>query len=255
VFPSLAKAIGLNQALVLQQLQFWLHASGHEKEGRRWVFNTYDQWQKEFPWWTTRTIQSLILRLEQRGFVLSTAKFNAHPMDKTKWYSINHEALYQQIPEPEPPSRQKEQMVTNLVRDGHESASSSLTETSKKETSKKEKEGETPVPESEWYATLLRIGKVDQPEDKLLTWLDSNAILPDHAETTAHALEGRWDGKRYKNVRATFQSWVKRPPLSTNNVKPHKTAEERSEERRAILRREHAQDLAETAARAARKGQ
>ena len=45
--PQLAERIGLNEAIVLQQLKYWLNEteSGVEHDGRRWVYNTMEQWQ------------------------------------------------------------------------------------------------------------------------------------------------------------------------------------------------------------------
>jgi len=45
--PRLAAAIGLNEAIVLQQIRYWLGDKRRPKirDGRRWVYNTYPQWQ------------------------------------------------------------------------------------------------------------------------------------------------------------------------------------------------------------------
>ena len=51
VLPSLAKKIGLNEAIVLQQLHYWLDPKRNKNlhENLHWVYNTYEQWQKQFP--------------------------------------------------------------------------------------------------------------------------------------------------------------------------------------------------------------
>jgi hypothetical protein len=46
IVPSLSVRIGLNEAIVLQQIHYWLCTSNHEIEGRKWVPNTYENWQK-----------------------------------------------------------------------------------------------------------------------------------------------------------------------------------------------------------------
>ncbi|MCP6757123.1 replication protein RepO, partial [Klebsiella pneumoniae] len=50
VLPSLAKAIGLNEALILQQIHYWLNPKHNQNlfKGRYWVYNTYEQWQAQF---------------------------------------------------------------------------------------------------------------------------------------------------------------------------------------------------------------
>ena len=51
VLPSLAVKIGLNEAIILQQLHYWLNPDHNKniREGSHWVYNSYEQWQKQFP--------------------------------------------------------------------------------------------------------------------------------------------------------------------------------------------------------------
>ncbi|PGY05377.1 conserved phage C-terminal domain-containing protein [Bacillus sp. AFS031507] len=92
IIPSLAVKIGLNEAVVLQQIHYWLGISKHKIEGRTWVYNTYEEWQKQLPFWSVSTIKRTILSLEMKGLLLS-ANFNEMKMDKTKWYSIDYDKL------------------------------------------------------------------------------------------------------------------------------------------------------------------
>ncbi len=58
VSPSLAKAVGLNEAIVLQQLHYWLtrfkelQDEYHYRDGRWWAYNTLKGWNDNFPWWS-----------------------------------------------------------------------------------------------------------------------------------------------------------------------------------------------------------
>jgi uncharacterized phage protein (TIGR02220 family) len=92
IIPRLAAKIGLNEAVVLQQIHYWLGISKHDIEGRIWVYNTYEEWQKQLPFWSVSTIKRTIRSLEMLGLVLSD-NFNKMKMDKTKWYSIDYEKL------------------------------------------------------------------------------------------------------------------------------------------------------------------
>jgi uncharacterized phage protein (TIGR02220 family) len=92
VIPSLAVKIGLNEAMVLQQIHYWLGISKHDIDGRTWVYNTYEEWQKQFPFWSVSTIKRTFRSLEMMGYLLSE-NWNRMKMDKTKWYSINYEKL------------------------------------------------------------------------------------------------------------------------------------------------------------------
>ncbi|TCK03277.1 UNVERIFIED_ORG: replication initiation and membrane attachment protein [Anoxybacillus amylolyticus] len=98
ILPSLAKEIGLNEAIVLQQLHYWLQESNNERDGHRWVYNTYEDWQKQFPFWSIRTIRRTIKNLENKGIVISDY-LNSMKIDKTKWYRIDYERLEEIVSE------------------------------------------------------------------------------------------------------------------------------------------------------------
>ena len=111
VLPSLAKAIGLNEAIFLQQLHYFLRISKNRADGRSWVYNTIKDWQVEFSFWSLKTVQRTIESLEEMGLVLSTDKFNKIKMDKTKWYSIDYEKLSEiQVKNTYSPFSQNDQM-------------------------------------------------------------------------------------------------------------------------------------------------
>src|SRR5690242_20371763 len=93
VLPSLACAIGLNEALILQQVHYWLQLpSAHEHDGRRWIYNSYPSWQKQFPFWSVNTVRRALEGLEDKGYLIS-GNYNKRAMDKTKWYTIDYAAL------------------------------------------------------------------------------------------------------------------------------------------------------------------
>jgi len=92
VSPTLAEEIGLNEAIVLQQLHYWLQRSEHFYEGRRWIYNTYTQWLEQFPFWSEKTIKRTITSLESKGYII-TGNFNKAGFDRTKWYSIDYDLL------------------------------------------------------------------------------------------------------------------------------------------------------------------
>jgi uncharacterized phage protein (TIGR02220 family) len=92
IIPSLAVKIGLNESIILQQIHYWLVSSSHVIEGRKWIYNSYKDWQKQLPFWSESTIKRTIKSLEDQGYLISD-NFNLHKMDKTKWYSIDYERL------------------------------------------------------------------------------------------------------------------------------------------------------------------
>lgn len=92
VLPKLAKEIGLNEAIVLQQMHYWLNTSKHTHDGKKWIYNSYKSWEEQFPFWSNVTIRRAISSLEKQD-LLYTGNFNKAGFDKTKWYSINYSIL------------------------------------------------------------------------------------------------------------------------------------------------------------------
>lgn len=94
VLPSLAQAIGLNEAIALQQIHYWLdpRLNKNFQENKYWVYNSYDEWQRQFPFWSLRTIRRTIQSLEDKKLLFSR-NFCNNSFDKTKWYTINYSAL------------------------------------------------------------------------------------------------------------------------------------------------------------------
>ena len=91
---ELAKVFGLNEAIVLQQLNYWLNGKSAKLiNGRKWIYNSYKQWQKDnFPFWSLATVRRAIENCEKKGLII-TDNFNKAGFDKTKWYSIDYEMV------------------------------------------------------------------------------------------------------------------------------------------------------------------
>lgn len=93
VIPTLAKKLNsVDKAIMLQQIHYWLLKSGNKKDGKKWVYNTVHDWAKQFPWLTEKTVQRYLKNLEDMG-LLVTANYNKAKFDRTKWYSIDYDAL------------------------------------------------------------------------------------------------------------------------------------------------------------------
>ena len=90
VLPTLARKIGLNEAIVLQQIHYWLSPQLNKNlfEGRYWVRNTYGQ----FSFWGEKTIRRTIMNLEESKLLISFVTAGFH---KVKYYTINYACLEQ----------------------------------------------------------------------------------------------------------------------------------------------------------------
>lgn len=92
VLPSLAKEIGLNEAIMLQQMHYWLLKSSNEFKGAKWFYKTLEEWQTEFPFWSVMTIRRTLGSLEKQK-IIKIGNFNKKKFDKTKWYTIDYQRV------------------------------------------------------------------------------------------------------------------------------------------------------------------
>jgi hypothetical protein len=90
--PDLAVILGRTEAEILQQIHYWLGKSKNVIDGIRWVYNTYQQWQSQFPFLSERTIRRAVRHLEDLGILKSDRK-EASRWYQRKWYTIDYEAL------------------------------------------------------------------------------------------------------------------------------------------------------------------
>lgn len=92
VLPSLAIRIGLCEAMLVQQIHYWLQKSKPLDDGNCWVYNTVKEWQKQFPFWSENTIFRHLQSLRESGVLIAEQK-SANSFDKTLYYRIDYEKL------------------------------------------------------------------------------------------------------------------------------------------------------------------
>ena len=95
VLPSLAEHIGLNEAIIIQQLHYWLNNTkiGKVVDGRKWMYNSVDSWGENFPFWSSNTIRRALGKLAKMGLIETRTDLNTAGFDRTKWYAINYAKL------------------------------------------------------------------------------------------------------------------------------------------------------------------
>ena len=97
VNTTLANEIGLNEAIVLQQINYWIEinkrAGKNYYDGKYWTYNSIKSWhEKNFKFLSVETVRRVFTKLEKSGFII-TGNYNKDPRDKTKWYTINDKKL------------------------------------------------------------------------------------------------------------------------------------------------------------------
>ena len=118
-----AKVLGLNEAIVVQQVHYWLEINRKAKinlyDNRTWTYNTYEKWQNEnFDFWSTRTVMRIFVNLFDKGIFIR-GNYNKKKYDKTTWVSIDYDKLDEILEEYERNVEisTKCQVVTNYTRD------------------------------------------------------------------------------------------------------------------------------------------
>ena len=97
VSSELAQVVGLNEAIVLQEVYYWCkvnkRAQRQPHDGYYWVWNSYREWQeRHFPWWSVNTIRRTFEKLEEKNLIV-VGKFSKSQLNQTKWYRINFPEL------------------------------------------------------------------------------------------------------------------------------------------------------------------
>ncbi|WP_201547877.1 hypothetical protein [Psychrobacter namhaensis] len=88
--PSLASEIGTNEAIVLQQINYWIQKSNKVYDGKRWVYNTTKEWvEKEFCFMSESTLKRTITNLKKMGLIESK-KLSKHTGYHINYYTINN---------------------------------------------------------------------------------------------------------------------------------------------------------------------
>lgn len=89
VSASLAMEIGLNESMVLLQLEFLISISDHVHEGRVWTYQSLMELRETyFPFWGKSTLGRTVQSLIEKELLL-VGNFNKAGFDRTQWYALN----------------------------------------------------------------------------------------------------------------------------------------------------------------------
>lgn len=88
---KVAELIGVKGAVLLNHLHWWVEKNRANEmnfyDGHYWTYNSSKAYGALFPYWTPKTIQRELQKLEQDGYI-KTGCFNKKSTDRTKWYTL-----------------------------------------------------------------------------------------------------------------------------------------------------------------------
>jgi len=67
ILLTLAQQIGLDKAILQQQLHFRLTHQEQERAGMLWYCQTYTNWTKQLPFWNESKLNVFLLSLKKRS--------------------------------------------------------------------------------------------------------------------------------------------------------------------------------------------
>ncbi len=90
---DLAEEIGLNESIVLLQLEYLIGVSNHERDGRLWTYHTLqDLHTIYFPWWSVMTISRIVKALAEKELIV-IGNYNKLGYDRTQWFALNETGI------------------------------------------------------------------------------------------------------------------------------------------------------------------
>ena len=91
-----AERYGLQQAVVLQHIIWWVLRNGvygkNFRDNRFWTYNSVKAFKHEFPFLTQKQIRKCLQDLKNDGAVL-VGSYNKMRADRTKWYTLSDALL------------------------------------------------------------------------------------------------------------------------------------------------------------------
>ena len=94
---NLAKKYGLEEAIFLENLIFWVIRNRANQtnyfDGRTWTYNSVRAFNVLFPFWTTKQIRRVLDSLLKQGVIVK-GNYNKNPYDRTLWYALAEENTF-----------------------------------------------------------------------------------------------------------------------------------------------------------------
>ena len=94
LMPSVAEAVGVTEALLLQQIHYWTQRSTAKADeaGYIWIYNSAEDWRKQFPFCCKETLMRALRRLAGLG-VLRSRRRHSGQWKRENEYALDYAAF------------------------------------------------------------------------------------------------------------------------------------------------------------------
>ena len=93
---SIAEKFGIEEAIFLHNLYFWLHKNAVNGkmfiDGSYWTFNSKKAYTRLFPYMNIEKIKRIISKLKNED-IIKAGNYNENKFDQTKWYAFTDKGL------------------------------------------------------------------------------------------------------------------------------------------------------------------
>jgi hypothetical protein len=100
--PVHAENYGVDEAIMLHHLLFWIKKNHAEKrnlvDGNVWIYNSYKKLSDTFKFWSPKQVRRIIKSLISQGVIMES-NHGEKKVDQTKWYAVNLELIPLLIPD------------------------------------------------------------------------------------------------------------------------------------------------------------
>lgn len=97
---KIAEKYGIEEAILIEHLYFWIHKNECEKEmfkdGRTWCYSSAKAFNKYIAYMNPQKIRRILLKLETIGFI-KIGNYNKSGLNQTLWYSFTDKAIEELI--------------------------------------------------------------------------------------------------------------------------------------------------------------
>lgn len=96
---TIASKIGLYEAIILNQINYWVKVNKDKENNERyyhnkmfWMYMTLDGWHEQFDYISKKTIQRALKKLKDNNLIY-VGNFNPKSFDRTMWYCVNYDTV------------------------------------------------------------------------------------------------------------------------------------------------------------------